>query len=100
MRYRHGALEHDASLSRGDAHTGDNVSFNETIFKSLTETNPDTDYYDASSSGAALRRRLRESQAVNPSFSRQSQNIAIRTLENSIYLAVMGDPLTGVAPKE
>jgi hypothetical protein len=98
--HRHGNIEHDASISRGDFFFGDNVSFNETLFTALAESNPGVDYYNASSAGAVQKRRLSESQATNPNITNSVNQFAIRSAESALYLSVMGDPMTGQAPKE
>lgn len=97
---RHGTIEHDASISRGDFASGDNFHFNETLFTALAESNPGVDYYNASSAGAVQKRRLQESQASNPNITNTVKEFAIRGQESALYLSVMGDPSTGIAPKE
>ncbi|KAJ7574121.1 Cloroperoxidase [Mycena floridula] len=95
----HNTIEHDASVSRGDFALGDNFHFNETIFSALANSNPGVDFYNATSAGQVQKQRLAESQATNPQLINTKKEIAIRTRESALYLSVMGDPLTGVAPK-
>ncbi|KAJ7583571.1 Cloroperoxidase [Mycena floridula] len=96
----HDTIEHDASVSRGDFALGDNLHFNETIFQALANSNPGVDYYNATSAGQVQKQRLAESQATNPQLINTEKEIAIRTRESSLYLSVMGNPITGVAPKK
>ncbi|KAJ7704046.1 DHHC palmitoyltransferase-domain-containing protein [Mycena rosella] len=74
--HRHNLLEHDAPIFRNDFGIGDNLYFNETVFTTLASANPDVNYYNATSA-----------------------EFIFRTIESALYLNVMGDPLTGVAPK-
>jgi len=96
----HNTIEHDASVSRMDHALGDNKIFNETIFSTLANSNPGVDFYNATSAGEVQRLRLADSQATNPQLINTPKEIVIRTRESALYLSVMGDPLTGVAPKE
>ncbi|KAF7362512.1 hypothetical protein MVEN_00599000 [Mycena venus] len=97
----HNLIEHDASLSRNDlAVTGDNLHFNETIFTTLANSNPGVDYYDPTSAGQVQHDRLAISLATNPNITNTAKEFIVRTRESSFYLSVMGNPLTGVAPKQ
>ncbi|KAJ7835590.1 Cloroperoxidase [Mycena leptocephala] len=96
----HGLLEHDASVSRGDAAFGDNLHFNETLFTVLADANPGVDYYNVTSAGQVMHARLADSLARNPNVTSTAKELILRAGESAIYLGVMGDPLTGVAKKE
>ncbi|KAF7340859.1 hypothetical protein MSAN_02115400 [Mycena sanguinolenta] len=97
----HSLTEHDASVSRNDlAVTGDNLRFNETIFSTLANANPGVDYYNATSAAQVQNERLAISLATNPNITNTPKEFDIRTRESGLYLSVMGDPLTGVAPKK
>ncbi|KAJ6551184.1 Cloroperoxidase [Mycena capillaripes] len=95
----HNLIEHDASISRSDFGIGDNLHFNETIFSTLANANPGVDYYNATSAGQVQRDRLAISIATNPNITNTAKEFLIRCRESSVYLSIMGDPLTGVAPK-
>ncbi|KAF7343979.1 hypothetical protein MVEN_01687100 [Mycena venus] len=95
----HGLIEHDASLSRNDFALGDNLNFNETIFSTLANSNPGVDYYNTSSAGLVQQQRLATSLATNPNITNTLKEFVIRSSESAFYLGVMGNPLTGVAPK-
>ncbi|KAF8182733.1 Cloroperoxidase [Mycena galopus ATCC 62051] len=97
----HNLIEHDASISRNDlAVTGDNLHFNETIFTTLANANPGVDYYNATSAAHVQDERLAISLATNPNITNTPKEVEVRTRESGLYLSVMGNPLTGVAPKE
>ncbi|KAJ7252359.1 Cloroperoxidase [Mycena haematopus] len=97
----HNLIEHDASISRNDlAVTGDNLHFNETIFATLANANPGVDYYNATSAAHVQDERLAISLATNPNITNTPKEVEVRTRESGLYLSVMGNPLTGVAPKE
>jgi hypothetical protein len=97
---RHGLLEHDASISRGDLAFGDNLHFNETLFTVLADANPGVDYYNVTSAGQVMHVRLAGSLANNPNITSTAKELILRRGESAVYLGVMGDPLTGVAKKE
>ncbi|THU90501.1 Cloroperoxidase [Dendrothele bispora CBS 962.96] len=96
----HGNIEHDASLSREDFALGNNFRFNETIFSTLANSNPGSDFYNTTSAGEVQRLRLADSEAKNPSINNTQKEFGTRCAESGFYLSVMGDPLAGVAPKE
>ncbi|KAL0567409.1 hypothetical protein V5O48_014586 [Marasmius crinis-equi] len=95
----HGTLEHDASLSREDFALGDNLHFNEEVFSTLANANPDSDYYDVTSAGQAQHARLADSIQRNPNVTNTIFQSLSRSSESASYLSVMGDPIQGVAPK-
>ncbi|KAJ7023376.1 Cloroperoxidase [Mycena alexandri] len=96
----HNLIEHDASLSRGDFALGDNLHFNETVFSTLLNSNPGVDYYNATSAGHVQHDRLAISLATNPNITNTPKEFLLRTRESSFYLTLMGNPITGVAPKK
>jgi len=79
---------------------GDNVHFNETIFSTLAESNPGADVYNTTSAGHVQQKRLADSEATNPNLTNTDKEFFIRSAESGFYLSVMGNPLTGVAPKK
>ncbi|KAJ7853598.1 Chloroperoxidase [Mycena leptocephala] len=96
----HNLIEFDASLSRSDFAVGDNLHFNETIFSTLANSNPGVDYYNVTSASEVQRARLADSLAINPNITNTLKELLFRTGTSALYLSVMGDPLTGVAPKK
>ncbi|ESK86827.1 hypothetical protein Moror_15099 [Moniliophthora roreri MCA 2997] len=97
---QHGNIEHDASLSRQDRDLGNNVVFNEEIYSTLANSNPGVDYYNTTSAGLVQKARVEQSRATNPTFRNTIKEFKIRTRESALYLTVMGDPETGMAPKK
>ena len=91
-------IEHDASLSRADASTGDNHSFNQSIWNSVLA------YYSGQSAATipvaakAKFNRVVTEEARDKSFSYGPAQFLFSYGETAIYLSVMGDPVTGVAP--
>lgn len=63
-------------------------------------SNPGVDYYNATSAGQVMHDRLAISLATNPDVLNTPKEFLIRTRESGLYLSVMGNPLTGVAPKK
>ncbi|KAJ8087932.1 hypothetical protein PM082_013483 [Marasmius tenuissimus] len=96
----HGNFEHDAFLSRFDEELGDPLAFSEQIYTVLADSNPGVDYYNVTSGGQIQRIRTEQSRANNPNFRNTVKEFLFRSTESSFYLAVFGDPFTGVAPKE
>ncbi|KAJ7262422.1 Cloroperoxidase [Mycena rebaudengoi] len=96
----HNLIENDASLSRGDFAFGDNLHFNETIFSTLANSNPGVDYYNPTSAGQVQHDRLAISLATNPNITNTPKETQQRSGASALYLSVMGDPVTGVAPKK
>ncbi|KAJ7664529.1 Cloroperoxidase [Mycena polygramma] len=98
----HNLIEHDASISRNDFGdgTGDNVHFNETTFSTLANSNQGKDYYEPTSAGDVQRLRLAHSVATNPNVTNTSKEFKLRSRESALYLSIMGNPLTGEAPKK
>ncbi|KAJ7907190.1 Cloroperoxidase [Mycena leptocephala] len=96
----HNMIEHDASISRQDFALGDNLNFNETVFTTLANANQGVDYYNTTSAGQVMHARLADSLANNPNITNSPKSIGLRGVESALYLSVMGDPLTGIAPKK
>ncbi|KAL0064302.1 hypothetical protein AAF712_008747 [Marasmius tenuissimus] len=97
---RHGNIEHDASLSREDIAIGDHIRFNETTFSTLLNSNPGSDVYNTTSAGRVMHARLADSLSRNPNVTNTDFQQGTRAGESGFYLSVMGDPITGDAPKK
>ncbi|THU80856.1 Cloroperoxidase [Dendrothele bispora CBS 962.96] len=96
----HGTIEHDASISRSDTSLGDSLSFNQTLFNLfLSQSNPGKDVYDPVSAGHVQHDRLQDSIERNPNVTNTIKEFMQRSLESALYLGAMGDPMTGIAPK-
>lgn len=93
-------IEHDASLSRADASTGDNYSFNKTIWGTVLA------YYDGMPSTSipvaakAKYMRVQTESKRDPTFTYGPVQFIFSYGETAIYNSTMGDPTTGVAPIE
>ncbi|KAI8823031.1 Chloroperoxidase [Fimicolochytrium jonesii] len=62
----HGAIEHDASLTRNDAYFGDNYSFNHTLYDQFISTQNAAGRLDVNSMAKIRALRLKQSKATNP----------------------------------
>ncbi|KAJ3137021.1 hypothetical protein HK101_003926 [Irineochytrium annulatum] len=65
---KHGAIEHDASLTRNDAFTGDNTSFNSTLLDQLLSFSSDGVHVTIDELAKFRAAREKYSKATNPSF--------------------------------
>ncbi|KAL0573900.1 hypothetical protein V5O48_008048 [Marasmius crinis-equi] len=99
LKLHNTVVEMDASLSREDFHLGDNLHFNETIFTTLADSNPGHDFYNTTSAGQVQHARLADSLQRNPNVTNALWRAVARTGASAFYLSVMGNPITGVAPK-
>ncbi|KAL0570572.1 hypothetical protein V5O48_011391 [Marasmius crinis-equi] len=77
---QHGNIEHDASLSREDFALGDHVRFNETIFSTLANANPDSDVYNSTSAGQVQHARLVDSIQRNPNITNTHFQSRVRSV--------------------
>jgi len=98
--FRHDSIEHDASISRSDVALGDNFSFNETVYNTIASSNEGVDYYNATSAGWTQKERLRIASEANSELKNTRKEFVIRSQESALYLSVMGNVITGEAPKE
>ncbi|KAK0472739.1 Chloroperoxidase [Armillaria novae-zelandiae] len=96
----HRTMEHDVSLSCSDYNLGDNVHFNETIYTTLTQSNPGVDYFNATSAGQVQKKCLADDTLANPGIVNTDKEFLMCTGESALYLSAMCDPVTGVAPKK
>ncbi|THV03607.1 hypothetical protein K435DRAFT_650884, partial [Dendrothele bispora CBS 962.96] len=56
--------------------------------------------YSITSAGQVMKARLDDSIAKNPELVNGGREITFRSTESALYLIVMGDAKTGVAPKK
>lgn len=91
-------IEHDGSLSRADASTGNDYSFNQTIWDTVLA------YYSGMTNATipvaskARFNRISTEAARDPNFSYSPVQFILSYGETALYLSTMGDPITGVAP--
>lgn len=93
-------IEHDASLSRGDASTGNNYSFNQTIFNTVLDYYSGMNMTSIPVAAKAKYNRVETEKSRDPDFTYGLVQFIFSYGETAIYLSTMGDPTTGVAPIE
>ena len=83
-------IEHDGSLSRADTFTGDNHSFNKTIWKQVSShfTAP---AISISAAATARKARLVTAQAGNPQWNFSAADSQNSMIETALYLSVMSN---------
>lgn len=87
----HNAIEHDGSVSRADAATGDNHSFNKHIFDSYIAQFGDSKIMTTETAGKARMFRIQAAKTANPSFTYGLRQQIISNGETSLILAIFGD---------
>lgn len=96
---RHGALEHDASLTRDDVALGDNARVNVTLVHQLLSTSSDGETLSLDDIAAYRRKRDVESAAADPTFSMGAMATFQKYHESSQLMTVLkntSDPNGGV----
>lgn len=95
-------IEHDASLSRADYYlnNGDNYDFNQTIFDTVISYYDGMDNTSIPVAAKAKINRVNTEEARDSHFTYTPQQFILSYGETALYLSVMGDPITGVAPVE
>ena len=93
-------IEHDASLSRGDAYFGNNYSFNQTIWDTVLAYYDGMDETSIEVAAKAKYMRVQTEKTRDPTFTYTPVQFIFSYGETAIYLSTMGDPVTGVAPIE
>ncbi|CEJ94365.1 hypothetical protein VHEMI09902 [[Torrubiella] hemipterigena] len=91
-------LEHDASLSRQDFYLGDDLHFNQSIFDQVLAYYKGTDTTNIQAASDARWARVKDSLTTNPKVVYGVRQLVLSYGETALYMAVMGDPLTGKAP--
>lgn len=91
-------IEHDASLSRADASTGNNYSFNQTIWDTVLAYYGGMENATIPVAAKAKYNRVTTEAGRDPVFTYTPQQFIFSYGETAIYLSTMGDPVTGVAP--
>jgi hypothetical protein len=93
-------IEHDASLSRADTITGDNHSFNQTIWNTVLNYYTGMPTTSIPVAAKAKYNRVTTEAARDPAFFYGPVQFVLSYGETALYLSTMGDPITGVAPIE
>lgn len=93
-------IEHDGSLSRGDAYFGDNHSFNNTIWQTVLDYFEDSDTVSFEAAAKARYNRIKVESERNPEFTYSAKDLILSYGETALYLSALGDPITGNPPVE
>ncbi|KAK2625809.1 hypothetical protein QTJ16_005121 [Diplocarpon rosae] len=93
-------IEHDASLSRADLSTGDNPSFNQTIWDTVLAYYRGMSQTSIPVAARARYNRVQTERARDPTFTYGPAQLIFSYGETALYLSTLGDPTTGVAPVE
>jgi len=91
-------IEHDGSLSRGDAYFGDNHSFNATIFNSFLSNFHGAATTTIPSSSAAHWARINDSLTHNPTTVYGLREFVLSSGETGLYVQTMSSPSLNAAP--
>jgi hypothetical protein len=79
---------------------GDNYSFNETIFNEVMEFYSGMNETSMPVAAKEKYARVQEEAGRDSRFTYTAQQFVLSYCETALYLSVMGDPTTGVAPLE
>ncbi|KAF1352026.1 Chloroperoxidase, partial [Delphinella strobiligena] len=93
-------IEHDASLSRADNSTGNDYSFNQTIWNTVTNYFSGQTNATIPTAAKAKFNRVTTEAGRDPDFSYGPIQFILSYGESALYLSTMGDPVTGSAPVE
>jgi len=94
-------IEHDASLSRADFNEGgDNYSFNQSIFDQVLSYYTGMANTSIEVAAKAKYARVTTEEGSDPDFTYTPQQFVLSYGETALYISVMGNPVTGVAPLE
>ncbi|KAJ7574616.1 hypothetical protein C8J56DRAFT_902066 [Mycena floridula] len=99
----HNNIEHDASISRADLFTGDNFSFNKTLYSAMVNANSGLDNYDPTSAGLVQKQRLLRTPGVagyQPHSDQHRKGIHYSHVGEIVVSSSHGDVTTGKAPKK
>lgn len=99
LREHNFPIEHDVSLSRQDFYQGDNLHFNQSVFNEVLSFYSNTNRTTISLAADALWSRIRTKRSLNGDEEIYSgRQLVLGLVETSLYMSLMGDPLTGDAP--
>lgn len=91
-------IEHDASLSRQDAYFGNDYSFNQTTFNQVLSYYAGMNTTSIPVASHAKYSRVQTESQRDPTFTYGPREFLLSYGETALYLSVMGDPTTGIAP--
>lgn len=90
-------IEHDASISRRDAHFGDPQPFDHRSWQQYIAFFAGKTVTDIPTASKAMYARYNDSFARNPEFVYGAKEAVLSYGESALYLQTMGDPVTGKA---
>ncbi|KAK1779871.1 Peroxidase, family 2-domain-containing protein [Copromyces sp. CBS 386.78] len=95
---KHGVIEHDGSLSRGDVATGDNHSFSPEIWNAVLQVLGDDERISIEKAAHMRGFRIAEGQRMSPGgFSMSREDLRFSAIETALYLRVFGRGTEGGA---
>jgi len=90
-------IEHDASLSRGDAYFGNDYSFNAKNWNMVLQHYAGMAHTSIPVASQAKYSRVQDSEKINPTFTYGVREAILSYGETALYLQTMSDPTSGVA---
>ncbi|EME43728.1 hypothetical protein DOTSEDRAFT_23861 [Dothistroma septosporum NZE10] len=101
LREHNFPIEHDVSLSRQDFYQGDNLHFNQSVFNQVLAFYKGKNSTDIPSAANALWSRVHTQRKLNGNKEIYSgRQLVLSLVETSLYMSLMGNPVTGDAPIE
>lgn len=97
--YRRQVIEHDGSLSRRDAQSGDNHSFAPEIWEAVA-AHFEGEIISIETAAKARKDRLATAPKQNPDFDLTDDGKRFSLIETSLYLRVFGEGIEGDARTE
>jgi len=96
---KHGIIEHDGSLSRKDAYSGDNHTFAPEVWATVA-SHFTQDKISIETAALARKNRLTDASNANPEIQLTPDAIRFSFIETSLYLYVLGEGTDGNARTE
>ncbi|KAK0629576.1 Chloroperoxidase [Bombardia bombarda] len=97
---KHGVIEHDGSLSRNDAYSGDNHSFAPETWAAVAAHFRDLDTISVETAAQARKDRLATAPKANPDFDLTTDGNRFSFIETALYLRVFSQGIDGNARTE
>lgn len=97
MLNKHNAIEHDGSLSRLDAHFGNDQPFYPPTFEAFLNLLDTTDYISIPAASKARAVHVYEKSKGNPDYVINQRFLKASLTQTALYMSVFGDPKLGEA---
>ncbi|KAH7632509.1 Peroxidase, family 2-domain-containing protein [Sordaria sp. MPI-SDFR-AT-0083] len=95
---KHGVIEHDGSLSRGNVSMGDNHTFSPEIWATVLQVIGDDERISIETAAKMRGFRIAEGPKLNPEgFKMSSEDLRFSAIETALYLRVLGRGTEGGA---